>query len=128
MIAIFPKPVDTIQVEDVTGEHAIIESIDITGKKPTRLTINGEDISLDSWRKMLISFMEYIWRLDSRNYEKIKGESSLNKMLFTSQRVPEMLDNGTKIETNFSANVILALISKIAEICDIADEVSYTIK
>lgn len=128
LIAIFPKPVDTIQVEDVTGEHAIIESIDITGKKPTRLTINGEDISLDSWRKMLISFMEYIWRLDSRNYEKIKGESSLNKMLFTSQRVPEMLDNGTKIETNFSANVILALISKIAEICDIADEVSYTIK
>lgn len=128
LIAIFPKSVDTLQVESMTGEHAITESIDITGKKPTRLTINGEDIPLDSWRKMLISFMEYIWRLDSRNYEKIKGDSSLNKMLFASQRSPEILDNGTSIETNFSANVILALISKIAEICDIADEVSYTIK
>ena len=128
LIAIFPKPVDTLQVESITGEHAITESIDITGKKPTRLTINDEDIPLDSWRKMLISFMEYIWRLDSRNYEKIKGDSSLNKMLFASQRSPEILDNGTSIETNFSANVILALISKIAEICDIADEVSYTIK
>lgn len=128
LIAIFPKPVDALQVEDMTGEHTITESIDITGKKPTRLTINDEDIPLDSWRKMLISFMEYIWRLDSRNYEKIKGDSSLNKMLFTSQRMPETLDNGTNIETNFSANVILALISKIAEICDIADEVSYTIK
>lgn len=128
LIAIFPKPVDTLQVESMTGEHAITESIDITGKKPTRLTINDEDIPLDSWCKMLISFMEYIWRLDSRNYEKIKGDSSLNKMLFASQRSPEILDNGTSIETNFSANVVLALISKIAEICDIADEVSYTIK
>ncbi len=128
LIAIFPKPVDTLQIESMTGEHVITESIDITGKKPTRLTINDEDIPLDSWRKMLISFMEYIWRLDSRNYEKIKGDSSLNKMLFASQRSPEILDNGTSIETNFSANVVLALISKIAEIFDIADEVSYTIK
>lgn len=128
LISIFPRPVDTLQVEDISGEHTITESIDITGKKPTRLTISDEDIPLDSWRKMLISFMEYIWQLDSRNYEKIKGDSSLNKMLFASQRVPEILDNGTSIETNFSANVVLALISKIAEICDIADEVSYTIK
>ncbi len=128
LISIFPKPVDTLQVADIAGEHAITESIDITGKKPTRLTIDDEDIPLDSWRKMLISFMEYIWQLDSRNYEKIKGDSSLNKMLFASQRSPEILDNGTSIETNFSANVVLALISKIAEICDIADEVSYTIK
>lgn len=128
LIAIFPKPVDTLQVESMTGEHVITESIDITGKKPTRLTINDEDIPLDSWRKMLISFMEYIWRLDSRNYEKIKDDSSLNKMLFASQRSPEILDNGTSIETNFSANMVLALISKIAEICDIVDEVSYTIK
>lgn len=128
LISIFPRPVDTLQVEDISGEHTITESIDITGKKPTRLTISDEDIPLDSWRKMLISFMEYIWQLDSRNYEKIRGDSSLNKMLFASQRVPEILDNGTSIETNFSANVVLALISKIAEICDIADEVSYTIK
>lgn len=128
LISIFPRPVDTLQVEDISGEHTITESIDITGKKPTRLTISDEDIPLDSWRKMLISFMEYIWQLDSRNYEKIKGDSSLNKMLFASQRSPEILDNGTSIETNFSANVVLALISKIAEICDIADEVSYTIK
>ena len=128
LISIFPRPVDTLQVEDISGEHTITESIDITGKKPTRLTISDEDIPLDSWRKMLISFMEYIWQLDSRNYEKIKGDSSLNKMLFASQRVPEILDNGTSIETDFSANVVLALISKIAEICDIADEVSYTIK
>ncbi|WP_232458498.1 hypothetical protein [Lactobacillus johnsonii] len=47
-------------MEDISGEHTITESIDITGKKPTRLTISDEDISLDSWRKMLISFMEYI--------------------------------------------------------------------
>lgn len=128
LIALFPKPSDKVQNEEITGEHSIKESIDITGKKPIRLTINDEDIPLDSWRKMLMGFMEYIWRLDSRNYEKIKGDSSLNKMLFEGKRNAETLDNGTVIETNFSATVILALISKIAEICDIADEVSYTVK
>ena len=128
LIAIFPKPANELKTEEVAGEHSITESVDVTGKKPIRITINDEDMPVDSWRKMLVNFMEYIWRLDSRNYEKIKGDSSLSKMLFISQRNPETLDNGTSIETNFSANVILALISKIAEICDVTDEVLYTVK
>ncbi|CCI86009.1 hypothetical protein FC52_GL000599 [Lactobacillus pasteurii DSM 23907 = CRBIP 24.76] len=129
LISIFPKPSDKVRVEELSGEHAITESVDITGKKPTRITISDEDIQLDSWRKMLIGFMEYIWNLDSRNYEKIRNDSSLNKMLFEgNRRSPERLDNGVVIETNFSASVILAIIAKIAEICDIADEVSYTVK
>ncbi|WP_421427907.1 hypothetical protein [Limosilactobacillus fermentum] len=72
--------------------------------------------------------MEELWQSDSRNYEKIKGDSSLNKMLFESLRRPERLRNGISIETNFSANMILAIIAKVSEICDIADEVSYTVK
>ncbi|WP_260253216.1 hypothetical protein [Limosilactobacillus fermentum] len=49
-------------------------------------------------------------------------------MLFESLRRPERLRNGISIETNFSANMILAIIAKVSEICDIADEVSYTVK
>lgn len=49
-------------------------------------------------------------------------------MLFSNFRSPKILENGEKIDTNFSANVIAALLAKMAEICGITDEVSYTIK
>lgn len=79
---------------------------------------------------MLVSFMEYAWKADSRNYEKIKEDKELRAALltFNSQRVPEKLSNGIWIETNFPANTILAIIAKIADICDISDEVSYAVK
>ena len=128
LIALFPKPTIKVEVKEIAGEHSITESIDVTGKKPTFITINGEDFGIDSWRKMLITFMEYIWRIDSRNYDKIRSDRSLDKMLFISARVPVKLNNGYNIETNFSASVILAIVSKISEICDIADQVTYTVK
>lgn len=49
-------------------------------------------------------------------------------MLFRTGNTPEKLENGTMIETNFSATVILAIIAKISEICDITDQVSYAVK
>lgn len=49
-------------------------------------------------------------------------------MLFNSARNPEKLDNGMIIETNFSSMVIVAIIARVSEICNIADQVSYTIK
>lgn len=129
LIALFPKPVvKDSRKEELTGEFSITDSLDMTGKNPTRITIGDEDFSVDTWKKMLLTFMEELWQSDSRNYEKIKGDSSLNKMLFESLRRPERLRNGISIETNFSANMILAIIAKVSEICDIADEVSYTVK
>lgn len=128
LITIFPKPEIDVSHEEITGEHPITETLNITGKKPTRITINNEDFGVDSWRKMLLVFMEYIWQLDSQNYERIKNDSSLNRKLFMNQNSPKMLKNGAVIETNFAANTILAIISKISEICDITDEVSYTVK
>ena len=129
LIALFPKPVvKDSRTEELTGEFSITDSLDMTGKNPTRITIGDEDFSVDTWKKMLLTFMEELWQSDSRNYEKIKGDSSLNKMLFESLRRPERLRNGISIETNFSANMILAIIAKVSEICDIADEVSYTVK
>lgn len=128
---IFPKPIiSSKKKEMLAGEHMIYEPLDITGKKPVQITICGDTYSVDSWRKMLVSFMEYAWKADSRNYEKIKEDKELRAALltFNSQRVPEKLSNGIWIETNFPANTILAIIAKIADICDISDEVSYAVK
>ena len=78
---------------------------------------------------MLLTFLNDIWNKDSLNYERIKANPQLKQMLFGGNwHHPSRLENGTIVETNFSATVILAIIAKISEICDITDQVSYSIK
>ena len=62
------------------------------------------------------------------NFEHVKNNDQVGRMLFNSARNPEKLDNGMIIETNFSSMVIVAIIARVSEICNIADQVSYTIK
>lgn len=77
---------------------------------------------------MLISFLNDLWKKDSRSLEIVKGDDRLNNMLFNAKRSLAELDNGMDIETNYSAAVILAIIAKISELCDITDQVSYMLK
>ena len=77
---------------------------------------------------MLVTFLNDIWNKDSLNFDRIKENRQLSRMLFRPGNEPEKLENGTVVETNFSATVILAIIAKISEICDITDQVSYAVK
>ena len=130
LIKIFPKPemLDESMVIDNSGEHLINEELDVTGTKPIRLTIQDNDFKATSWTSCLVIFLNYVWKNDSETYDRIKKDSSVGNMLFSNFRSLKVLENGEKIDTNFSANVIAALLAKMAEICGITDEVSYTIK
>ena len=130
LIKIFPKPemLDESMVIDNSGEHLINEELDVTGIKPIRLTIQDNDFKATSWTSCLVIFLNYVWKNDSETYDRIKKDSSVGNMLFSNFRSPKVLENGEKIDTNFSANVIAALLAKMTEICGITDEVSYTIK
>lgn len=129
LLTIFPMPdISEVEANEVTGDYNIDDSIDVTGKKPAKITIDESEYTVDSWRQMLVSFLNDIWNKDSRSLEIVKGDDQLNNMLFNVQRAPAKLDNGMDIETNYSAAVILAIIAKISELCDITDQVSYTLK
>ncbi|UQS81812.1 HNH endonuclease family protein [Bombilactobacillus folatiphilus] len=129
LITIFSMPDIKEVVEiDITGEYPIDQTVDVTGKKPVQITISGNEYSVKNWRQMLVTFLNDIWNKDSLNFDRIQENNQISSMLFKSNRNPEKLENGAEIETNFSAAVILAIITKIYEICDIADQVSYTIK
>ena len=127
---IFPKPnIKEANEEELSGEYTIDQAIDVTGKKPIFITLNENEYSVKSWRQMLLTFLNDIWNKDSLNYERIKANPQLKRMLFGGNwHHPSRLENGTIVETNFSATVILAIIAKISEICDITDQVSYSIK
>ena len=129
LIKIFPMPnIREISEEEVTGEYTIDQTTDVTGKKPVQITISGNEHPVKTWRQMLVIFLNDIWNKDSLNFDRIKENRQLSRMLFRIGNAPEKLENGTMIETNFSATVILAIIAKISEICDITDQVSYAVK
>lgn len=129
LIRIFPMPdIKKISKEEVTREYTIDQSPDVTGKKPVQITISENEYPVKTWRQMLITFLNDIWNKDSLNFDRIKENRQLSRMLFRPRNAPEKLENGTIVETNFSATVILAIITKISEICDIADQVSYVVK
>ncbi len=129
LIKIFPMPhIKEISEEEVTGEYTIDQTTDVTGKKPVQITISGNEHPVKTWRQMLVIFLNDIWNKDSLNFDRIKENRQLSRMLFRTGNTPEKLENGTMIETNFSATVILAIIAKVSEICDITDQVSYAVK
>ncbi|MQB74829.1 DUF262 domain-containing protein [Limosilactobacillus reuteri] len=129
LIKIFPMPnIREVSEEEVTGEYTIDQTTDVTGKKPVQITISGNEHPVKTWRQMLVIFLNDIWNKDSLNFDRIKENRQLSRMLFRTGNAPEKLENGTMIETNFSATVILAIIAKISEICDITDQVSYAVK
>ena len=126
---IFAKPdIKSEEAEDIAGEHTINEEVDVTGKKPVRITLNDRDYSIDSWSSALVIFLNYVWAIDSRNFEKIRQDDSLDMNLFSLFTRPAVLANNIRVETNHSATTIIAIISKIADLCDISDQVKYTIK
>lgn len=129
LIQIFPMPdIKEVSEEEITGEYTIDQTIDVTGKKPVQITISENEYPVKTWRQMLVTFLNEIWDKDSLNFELIKENNQIGRMLFRVNRNPEKLENGAVIETNFSATVILAIIAKISEICDITDQVSYAVK
>lgn len=129
LIRIFPIPnIKEVGKEEITGEYTIDQTTDVTGKKPVQITVGENEYSVKTWRQMLVTLLNDIWNKDSLNYERIKENHQLYRMLFRPNNSPEKLDNGTVIETNFSATVILAIIAKTCEICDITDQVSYAVK
>ncbi|WEV37469.1 DUF262 domain-containing protein [Lactobacillus sp. ESL0677] len=130
LLQIFPKPkvYSEKQAEQVlAGEYNFTDEVNITGRKPTSLTIGDTSYSVTSWRAALITLLDYLWDEDSSNLTQIKQDPSLQKKLFSSLRSPSTLKNGLQIETNYSARDILAIMTKITEVRDIAEQVSYTI-
>lgn len=128
LIQIFPMPVIKEGGEEVIVEYTIDQTTDVTGKRPVQITISENEYPVKTWRQMLVTFLNDIWNKDSLNYERIKEDYRLSRMIFRPHVSPAKLENGTMIETNFSANIILAIIAKICEICDITDQVSYAVK
>lgn len=128
LVRIYPRPQEQHKNIEVSGEHFVNEEINVTGQKPTKIIIQSQEFKLNTWSNTLTTLLNYIWDNDSGTYQIVKNDKSINKLFSNSPRNPKTLQNGEIIETNYSAESILAILGKIAEICGIQDEVSYVVK
>lgn len=70
LLRIFPEPkiYSEKQTELISaGEYNLTDEVNITGRKPASLTINGVSYPVTSWRAALITLLDYLWDEDSSN-------------------------------------------------------------
>ncbi|EGP4714254.1 hypothetical protein GZ777_000062 [Enterococcus faecium] len=124
----FPIKTDVEVLPSIAGEHYLDEDINITGNKPKLLSIDEKEFKVDSWKKLLLTFLDFVWEVDSRTFANLKKKEALKRLFdIEEMRNPGMLSNGDSIETNFSAETILSIVKLIAVEYDIFEDISYTI-
>jgi uncharacterized protein with ParB-like and HNH nuclease domain len=126
-----PNQKKYVQRKNLSGEHYLDEDLIVKGEKPTKLIIKEKSFTVKSWKALLIKLLDYVWDYNSADFELLKKDFSIHNTLFKSPadiNAPGALSNGELVETNFSATTILALISKVADIYNISDEISYILK
>ncbi|MDF7639278.1 HNH endonuclease family protein [Lactobacillus sp. ESL0791] len=129
LIKIFPKPdFDKQNTREIAGEYSIADEVSATGTKPRVMVVGDTKQAVKTWKGALISLLNALWDMDSSNIISVKNDPVLNKKLFSSSRHLSGLKNGMQIETNYSANDILAIMTKVTEVCGMTDQVSYIIK
>lgn len=125
----FPVQTQMEEQSSVAGEHYLDEDVIITGSKPKLLSIEEKDYKVDSWKKVLISFLDYVWEIDSQTFANLKRREVLKRMFSPGNEVrnPGKLSSGEIVETNFSSETILSIIKIIATEYNIFGNISYTI-
>lgn len=125
----YPMPkFRNVDREDVSGTHLLNQEVNVTGTRPTTLTINYYDYPVDSWKTLLKRLLDYIWDHDSRDFRILRRDPVIHKKLFTVKRSPLKLANGHTVESNYSATDILALVKYIAKVLSMTNDISYTTK
>lgn len=124
----FPVQTQSIEQPSLSGEHFLDEELNVTGSKPKQLSIDSKDFKVDSWKKLLVNFLDYVWEIDSQTFLNLKKKEALKRLFSNGDtRSAANLLNGDIIETNFSAETILSIIKIVAFEYSIFDDVSYTI-
>ena len=111
-------------------EYSLEDDIRVSGTKPFKLIIDNKEISISSWKEMLVKFLESMWDFDADTMLKLREKESLKRLFCQADRTLRSvkLKNGLEIETNYSSEDILSLIRIIAKEYEISDLVSFRVR
>ncbi len=96
--------------------------LDITGKKPVRMIISGQEYKVNTWRDVLESLLNMIIEREPEDFEQIASERprivGLDSKRFRAYR---QLKNGYYVEVNLSAKEINQICRQIISSLDWLD-------
>lgn len=97
--------------------YAVFEPLEVTGRKPKSIKIDEKEYPVDTWKKMLVTYLEWLADYDLERYLALPKQKSFQKLLNYSKdtfRLPLEV-TGIWVETNLSAHAIYNFISALAE-------------
>lgn len=113
---------DILKSIDEKEFYTIDDDFDITGKKPISFEIDGQKFNVKSWKEILIKTLEYLSEIDLSIVKSFTQDNDFQgrerRIISTNKddmRNPAKLKDGIFVETNLSANSILANIKLICE-------------
>ena len=118
------------------GKNYLLGSdINITGKKPSKLIISGNEYSVKSWKELLEKLCLELYELEPKLLRELiynpsfKGKKqeivTLNK---EKLRAPIKIDEDLYIESNLNSNAILNYANMIVIEYELEEEVFFTLK
>lgn len=113
---------DILKSIDEKEFYTIDDDFDITGKKPISFEVGGQKFSVKSWKEILVKTLEYLSDIDLSIVKSFTQDNDFQgrerRIISTNKddmRNPAKLKDGIFVETNLSANSILANIKLICE-------------
>ena len=113
---------DILKSIDEKEFYTMDDDFDITGKKPISFEIDGIKFSVKSWKEILIKTLEYLSDINLSIVKSFTQDSDFQgreKRIISSSedniRQAAKIKDGIFVETNLSANSILANIKLICE-------------
>ena len=118
------------------GEKYLVNSnINITGEKPSKLIICGEEYSVSSWKALFEKLCLELYKLDSNMFKELLYNPSFRgreREILTIDRKklrsPIKIDENLYIESNLNSNAILNYTNIIATEFELEDEVFFVLK
>lgn len=118
------------------GRNYLIGSdINITGKKPSKIIISGNEYSVNSWKELLEKLCIELYEIEPQLLKELiynpsfKGKEreivTLNK---EKLRVPIKIDENLYIESNLNSNAILNYANMIATEYDLEEEIFFVLR
>lgn len=111
-------------------EYSILDNVIVTGYTPKAIIFDGEKVSVNTWKSMLVETCRYLFELDEELFKSLMNKSNFKNILSydkESLRSPEKVRQGIFVQTNYSAKDVLSYVVLFTEEFNISNLVYFEI-
>ena len=120
---------------DYSIDYNIMDDINVTGKKPRQLIVDGTEYAVASWKDLFKKLSEILFEIDDTTFERFVHHSDFKgrdrRIVDNSSdgmTSPCEVANNIYIETNLNANAIINYCRIMASHYELQDDISFKLR